>query len=283
MSRRAAVAAAVDLSHRRRGVGRRAGRGIGARARRERRRACSLPASADGPWRPPGLPARSRSTNFRSSALPQFRDGCRQSFAASARPRTPSSPRDRTRSSSSTARISPIGSRAGCGGARPRSRFSIMSRRRFGRGGPGGRAPCAPMSITSWRSCRSSRRPIVRLGGPPCIYVGHPLIERARRTAAQCGRGEAPAQPIRRSCWSCRAAASSEIRPAARRSSAPRSRASPRASAPIELVLPTVPHLAAQVRDGSAGWAVTPRIVSSRPRNGPPFAARARHWRHPAR
>ena len=31
----------------------------------------------------------------------------------------------------------------------------------------------------------------LRLGGPPCIYVGHPLIERIGRTAAQC-RGDAP-------------------------------------------------------------------------------------------
>ena len=34
------------------------------------------------------------------------------------------------------------------------------------------------MSITSWRCCRSSRRAHQRLGGPPCTYVGHPLIER---------------------------------------------------------------------------------------------------------
>ncbi len=34
------------------------------------------------------------------------------------------------------------------------------------------------MSITCWRCCRSSRRRIQQLGGPPCTYVGHPLIER---------------------------------------------------------------------------------------------------------
>jgi lipid-A-disaccharide synthase len=32
-------------------------------------------------------------------------------------------------------------------------------------------------------------------------------------------------------------------------------------SGPVELVLPTVPHLVAQVRAGVAGWAVAPRVV----------------------
>ena len=35
------------------------------------------------------------------------------------------------------------------------------------------------MSIMCWRCCRSSRRRIARLGGPPCSYVGHPLAETA--------------------------------------------------------------------------------------------------------
>ncbi len=34
------------------------------------------------------------------------------------------------------------------------------------------------MSITCWRCCRSSRRLVSELGGPPCTYVGHPLTER---------------------------------------------------------------------------------------------------------
>ena len=43
----------------------------------------------------------------------------------------------------------------------------------------GARAQDAPpTSITCWRCCRSSRRRTQRLGGPPCTYVGHPLIER---------------------------------------------------------------------------------------------------------
>ena len=35
----------------------------------------------------------------------------------------------------------------------------------------------------------------------------------------------------------------------------------PRSVGPIELVLPTLPHLASAVREGVAGWPVTPRIV----------------------
>ena len=59
--------------------------------------------------------------------------------------------------SSSTARTSPIASRAACA-PQPRTfRSWTMSRPRCGRGGRGGRAPCAPMSIMCWRCCRSSR------------------------------------------------------------------------------------------------------------------------------
>ena len=44
----------------------------------------------------------------------------------------------------------------------PKSRSSIMSVRRCGRGGRAARAPCALTSIMCWRCCRSSRR---RCGG----------------------------------------------------------------------------------------------------------------------
>jgi len=66
----------------------------------------------------------------------------------------------------------------------------------------------------------------VKLGGPPCRYVGHPLIERI-----------------------------AELRPNAEE--AQRRRADP----PVVLVLPTVPHLAAQVLAAVAGWKVAPRVV----------------------
>ena len=82
------------------------------------------------------------------------------------------------RSSSSTAPTSPIASPAGCARRCPICRSSTMSARASGRGGRAGPRKCSPTSIACSASCRSSPRPIVRLGGPRCVYVGHPLIER---------------------------------------------------------------------------------------------------------
>ena len=50
-----------------------------------------------------------------------------------------------------------------------------------------------------------------RLGGPPCIYVGHPLVERLAELRPNAAGGASAGAPIRRLCWSCPAAASSEI------------------------------------------------------------------------
>ena len=80
----------------------------------------------------------------------------------------------------------------GCGASRPRSRSSIMCRRRCGPGGRGARAPCAPMSTMCSLFCRSSRQSTYGLGGPPCIYVGHPLVERIARIASRHRSGAAP-------------------------------------------------------------------------------------------
>ena len=70
----------------------------------------------------------------------------------------------------------------------------------------------------------------------------------------------APAAPIRRSFWCCPGSRSSEIRRLLSIFGDALARVSARIG-PMELVLPTLPHLAAQVRAGVAGWAVTPRIV----------------------
>ena len=61
---------------------------------------------------------------------------------------------------------------------------------------PGAR-DAAPMSITCWPCCRSSRRPIAALRGPPCSYVGHPLTEQigaapARTPTSRSGATSAP-------------------------------------------------------------------------------------------
>ena len=42
---------------------------------------------------------------------------------------------------------------------------------------PGRARAMRPISITCWRCCRSSPRHTASFGGPPCTYVGHPLIE----------------------------------------------------------------------------------------------------------
>jgi lipid-A-disaccharide synthase len=143
------------------------------------------------------------------------------------------------------------------------------------------RAPSIPIidyvspSVWAWRSgrARAMREYIdcvlailpfepaahLRLGGPPCVYVGHPLSERLSELRP--GADEA----IRRKAdpplvLVLPGSRSSEIR----RLLAIFGNALARVSArigPMELVLPTLPHLLAQARASVAGWAVTPRIV----------------------
>ena len=99
----------------------------------------------------------------------------------------------------------------------------------------------------------------VKLGGPPCVYVGHPLIERIaelRPNAEEAQRRRAD-PPVVLVLPGSRA---SEIRHLLGTFGAAIAQVAAR-TGPMELVLPTVPHLAAQVRAGVAGWAVAPRIV----------------------
>jgi lipid-A-disaccharide synthase len=99
----------------------------------------------------------------------------------------------------------------------------------------------------------------VRLGGPPCLYVGHPLIERIAElrpnvAEAQRRRIEPPFVLV------LPGSRSSEIRRLTDVFGAAIARLVARAG-PIELVLPTMPHLVPQVREAVAGWVVAPRIV----------------------
>lgn len=130
-------------------------------------------------------------------------------------------------------------------------------------------------SVWAWRPGRApAMRPYVdhllallpfepaaheRLGGPPCTYVGHPLIERldelrpdARETAR---RNESPPVVV--------------VLPGSRRSEI--SRLSDDFGAalgllvsqvgPVDLVLPAVDHLAAEIEAKVASWPVKPRLV----------------------
>lgn len=99
-----------------------------------------------------------------------------------------------------------------------------------------------------------------KLGGPPCSYVGHPLIEQlsALRPNAeeQARRNSEPPVLL--------------VLPGSRRSEVRhhldvfgatigRLQAEGRT---FELILPTMPHLEATIREGSANWPVKPRIVT---------------------
>jgi lipid-A-disaccharide synthase len=99
----------------------------------------------------------------------------------------------------------------------------------------------------------------VRLGGPPCIYVGHPLIERmadVRPNAEEAQRRRADPPVI----LVLPGSRSSEIRRLLGIFGAAIERLAARVG-PMELVLPTVPQLEQRVREGTAGWAVRPRIA----------------------
>ena len=100
----------------------------------------------------------------------------------------------------------------------------------------------------------------VRLGGPRCVYVGHPLIERldelrpnadeARRRASRAAGRRRPAglAPVRDP------AADGRLR----RRAAARLRET---VGPILPVLPTLPHIEEEVRARAAAWPAPPRIV----------------------
>jgi lipid-A-disaccharide synthase len=99
----------------------------------------------------------------------------------------------------------------------------------------------------------------LRLGGPPCLYVGHPLVERTaelRPNAEEAARRRAD-PPLVLVLPGSRA---NEIRHLLAIFGAAIERVGRNAGS-LELVLPTVPHLEAQIRAGTAGWPVTPRIV----------------------
>ena len=99
----------------------------------------------------------------------------------------------------------------------------------------------------------------VRLGGPRCVYVGHPLIERLGelRPNADEARRRAAEPPI------------VVVLPGSRRSEIRRLmgdfgealQALRETVGPILPVLPTLPHLEEEVRARAAAWPATPRIV----------------------
>jgi len=98
-----------------------------------------------------------------------------------------------------------------------------------------------------------------RLGGPRCVYVGHPLIERLdelRPNAEEAARRAASPPRI-------------VVLPGSRRAETARLMEDfgaaltlvSRNVGAIEAVLPTLPHVEAEVRARAVAWSVRPRIV----------------------
>ncbi|GJD34696.1 lipid-A-disaccharide synthase [Methylobacterium aerolatum] len=138
-------------------------------------------------------------------------------------------------------------------------------------------------SVWAWRPWRAKgMRPFIdhvlallpfepeahlRLGGPPCTYVGHPLIERLddlRPGKAETARREASPYPL-------------VVLPGSRRSEFERlmpvfgeTLARVAGRTPVEAILPAVPRHRARIEALAAGWRVPVRIVS---REGDKYAA----------
>ncbi len=138
-------------------------------------------------------------------------------------------------------------------------RSSTTYRRRSGRGGRAGHARCRryidhvlallPFEPDAYR----------KLNGPPCSYVGHPLVEQPQR----CGllpANKSAAMKRRRYCWCCPAGRRSEIRHHMAVFGETLGRLHQQ-GVPFELILPTMPHLQKAVMAGTRSWPVQPRVV----------------------
>jgi lipid-A-disaccharide synthase len=99
-----------------------------------------------------------------------------------------------------------------------------------------------------------------KLGGPPCTYVGHPIVEqvsRFRPNADEAKRRDS-APPVIVVLPGSR---SGEIARMAADFGAALSLIHDRIG-PIEAVVPTVPHHLERIKSATASWPVTPRIVT---------------------
>jgi lipid-A-disaccharide synthase len=98
-----------------------------------------------------------------------------------------------------------------------------------------------------------------RLGGPPCTYVGHPLAEEARdlRPNAEEARRRLAAPPVLLVLPGSRVG---EIQRLLAIFAATVALVKDRVG-PLEVVLPTVPHLVDLLTQATAQWPIPPRIV----------------------
>jgi lipid-A-disaccharide synthase len=98
-----------------------------------------------------------------------------------------------------------------------------------------------------------------RLGGPPCVYVGHPLL--ANLSELRPSAEEALARTNGRLVLALPGSRRQEIRRLGAMFGEALERAA-RQRGPIEVVLPTLPHLADEIAAATSRWSIRPRIVS---------------------
>jgi lipid-A-disaccharide synthase len=98
-----------------------------------------------------------------------------------------------------------------------------------------------------------------RLGGPPCVYVGHPLLEHVQDFRPT--REDVAARASERLLLVLPGSRRQEIRRLAPVFGETLRLVAAR-SAPFDVVLPCVPHLAGDMRAAVAGWPLQPRIVT---------------------
>ncbi len=97
-----------------------------------------------------------------------------------------------------------------------------------------------------------------RLGGPRCVYVGHPLIERLGelRPGVEEARRRAAEPPLLVALPGSRRSVIARMMDDFGRALALLARD----HGPLEIVLPTLPHVESEVRARAAKWPVAPRI-----------------------
>jgi lipid-A-disaccharide synthase len=95
-----------------------------------------------------------------------------------------------------------------------------------------------------------------RLGGPACTYVGHPVIEIADRLRAR-GAERDGSPPVVLVLPGSRGGEVRRMLPVFGKAVA----LAVERNGPLDLVLPTVPHLLSRITDATEDWPVRPRII----------------------
>lgn len=98
------------------------------------------------------------------------------------------------------------------------------------------------------------------LSGPPCSYVGHPLIERTGRLRPQPGERASLDDAGRRTLLVLPGSRRSEIRRLLQPFGETVSMIAD-ATGPLDVVLPAVPHLMDEIRAGIVDWAIQPDVI----------------------